>query len=61
MPLNALITKNTLWHFDKRELWAFESMKKALYNPLCLVFTRLDLLFSMECNVSNVAVGALLS
>ena len=33
-PLTALLAKNTPCHFGKRELCTFESLKKALCNPL---------------------------
>ena len=31
-PLTALLAKNTLWNFGKRELCTFESLEKALCN-----------------------------
>ena len=60
-PLTALLAKKTPWHFVKRELCAFKSLKKALCNPLGLDLPHLDLPFSMECEMSNVAVGAIFS
>ena len=59
--LTALLAKNTLWNFRKRELCTFKSLKKALCNPPCLALPCLDLPFSMECDASDVAVGATLS
>ena len=60
-PLTALLAKKTPWHFVKRELCAFKSLKKALYNPPCLALPCLDLPFSMQCDVSDFAIGAILS
>ena len=60
-PPTALLAKNTLWNFRKRELYTFESLKKALCNPLYLALPCLDLLFSMECDASDLAIGAILS
>ena len=61
MLLSALLAKSTPWHFGKRELCAFESLKKVLFSPLCLALPSLDLSFSMECDASDEAIGAILS
>ena len=59
VPLTALLAKNTPWHFVKRELCAFKSMKKALCNFLCLLY--LGLLFSIECDASGMVIDTILS
>ena len=61
MPLAALLAYSIPWHFEKYELCAFESLKKALCNPPCLALLCLDLPFSMECDASDMALGAILS
>ena len=61
MLLTALLPKNTPWNLGKRELRTFKSLKKALCNPLYLALPCLYLPFSMECDASDMAVGAILS
>ena len=60
-PLTALLAKNTPLHFRKRKFCAFQSLKKALCNPLCLALSCLDLPFSMKCDANDVAIGGILS
>jgi hypothetical protein len=60
-PLTSLLKKDTLWAWGAKQDAAFTDLKKRFTEAPILIFPNPDLQYTLECDASDFALGAVLS
>lgn len=59
-PLNVIVKKDVAFHWGKEQEEVFNALKDKLMNTLILALPNFDKPFEIECDASNVGIGAVL-